>query len=677
MKNLTLTLLVALFATVYTNDVFVIENINISESYCDDETKMAKFFIDVTQTKGMSPSENILFNMTLLGSDFEYYPAMCTIEITHGETDKENEDLKNEKESEDENLNIEFLDIEDQAAEKEDQAVEKEDQAEDKDDKKEDQAEGEKKAEKPNETTKDENNENKGENGGNSYCLFTPKEDSGPLNYTIMTISVKEGIEIYNDYRFNLIAQNCAPSNLWFRQINGFKYENGEISFNFYGITFQNITKKVINLFVQLYFDGELENEIKEAICTQNKEVQLKNNKPVQVSFECKITKLEKEYTSFSLYRASLMDKVPYDDEVLIDPVKTEEAIKEGTLLDYSLESNQVVPSIFEPTSVEESKCSLNGKLKITGHFDSEFEGSTDVIIRLSFSDQFISCDFPSAEENEDVSIECKFISDAAETAGFIYIDEQTVKKNGKELLIIKSITSDEEIDCISSEAFDKRAKKNLKVSFRQINHFKYENKKVTFDIFGLTSQSLEVNFEFVVYVYLISGEVKETEEREAKCVLGTGVTLSSGQKLVQAPFSCSISGLEKEYTSLEISYSKEIAGIPDDILLLDPVKTEHGIETNILTDFSENPSVPSSFTPGSVDVSKCPEKGELSISGEFDKALTTKVEFLIISSDLSLARFKCSISPGQSVINCVSNDDINIRRSLIFEQQVIYKRWI
>ena len=285
MKNLTLTLLVALFATVYTTAAF--EIVNISESYCDDETKMAKFFINVIQKEGMIPSEKILFNMTLLDSDREDYVAMCTIDITHGETDKEKEDLENEKESEDETITIEILGKEDKAAEKEDQAVEKEDQSVEKDDKKEDQAEREKKAEKPNETTKDENNENKGENGGgskytpNSYCLFTPKENSGPLNYTIFSLSAKEGIEIEVDDRLNIIAQNCKSSNLWFRQINGFKYENGEISFNFYAITFQAFTKKDTFLFVNLYFDDKYEEEISTASCTLNKEVQFKNNKPV------------------------------------------------------------------------------------------------------------------------------------------------------------------------------------------------------------------------------------------------------------------------------------------------------------------------------------------------------------------------------------------------------------
>ena len=134
----------------------------------------------------------------------------------------------------------------------------------------------------------------------------------------------------------------------------------------------------------------------------------------------------------------------------------------------------------------------------------------------------------------------------------------------------------------------------------------------------------MEINYEFIFYIFWISGGVKKTSLKETKCVLGEGVTLPSGQKLVQAQFSCSVSELEKEYTSLEISYSDEIAGIPDDDILFDPVKTKEAIEKIKLTDFSKVSDVPSSFTSGSVDGSKCEEKGELPISGQFDKEFTS-----------------------------------------------------
>ena len=158
MKNLNLIVLVALFATIYTEATFQL--FSHSGSWCDYETKLGKVNIQVRQT-GISSSEMHTFNMTLLDSHGQEFDAMCTIEAIPGETDKENEDenesLENEKESadEDESITEETQENEDQVEDKteekedqpenkEDKMEEKEDQDEDKEDKteeKEDQAE--------------------------------------------------------------------------------------------------------------------------------------------------------------------------------------------------------------------------------------------------------------------------------------------------------------------------------------------------------------------------------------------------------------------------------------------------------------------------------------------------------------------------------------------------------
>ena len=94
MKNLSLLLLVALFATIYTEATFQL--FSHSGSWCDYETKLGKVDIQVRQ-KGMSSSEKYLFNMTLLDSHGGEFDAICTKEATHGGKDKENEE-ENEKE---------------------------------------------------------------------------------------------------------------------------------------------------------------------------------------------------------------------------------------------------------------------------------------------------------------------------------------------------------------------------------------------------------------------------------------------------------------------------------------------------------------------------------------------------------------------------------------------------
>ena len=753
MKNLNLIVLVALFATIYTEATFQL--FSHSGSWCDYETKLGKVNIQVRQT-GISSSEMHTFNMTLLDSHGQEFDAMCTIEAIPGETDKENEDenesLENEKESADEDESIteetqenedqvedkteekedqpenkedkmeekedQDEDKEDKTEEKEDQAEEKEDQAEDKEDKaeeKEDQAEDkedkteekENKAEDKEEETKEKDKQleekeeeeemkvdkanDAADNGRRlqeegevyypySYCLFTPTKHDGDLTFKKDSISTKEDIEIEVTDDFHVIAQKClsedeakkaANINLSFRQINGFKYENGEITFNFYGITTQDLIKTEIHFFIYLFFDGKLENELKEATCSLNEEVKLTDNKPVQVALECKISNLEKEYTSFMLSGSEEVSGIPEDNEVLLDPVKTEEAIKAGDLLDYSLESNQVVPPMFAPSSVEGSQCSQNGKFTYTGQFDSDFEGGNEVKIPLLLPAGEISCNFPSAKINQDVSIECKFIGNEMEQ--FIVNEQQSLKKDEKEeLLIMKGISSADKIKCVNGEVSAAETKKNLTLSFRQINHFKYENQKITFDFYGLSSISLEINtkVEFIFYVFLISGGVKENSLKEAKCSLSSNAILMTGEKLVVAPFSCSITGLEKEYTSLEISYSDEIAGIPDNEILLDPVKTQEAIENEKLPDYSVNFTPSFLFTADSVDGNKCAEKGELSISGQFERTLNKDVDFEISATYPPNTVIKCTVAAKQSVINCVSSE-IN-GASLILEQQVI-----
>ena len=79
------------FSTIYTEATFQL--FSHSGSWCGYETKLGKVNIQVRQ-KGLSSSEKYLFNMTLLVSHGGEFDAMCIIEATHGEEDKENEDKK-------------------------------------------------------------------------------------------------------------------------------------------------------------------------------------------------------------------------------------------------------------------------------------------------------------------------------------------------------------------------------------------------------------------------------------------------------------------------------------------------------------------------------------------------------------------------------------------------------
>ena len=72
------------------------------------------------------------------------------------------------------------------------------------------------------------------------------------------------------------------------------------------------------------------------------------NGGQTQPDFNSEIEDFDKtkEYESFELYNSEDIAGIP-EYEILINPVKTEEAIKNGTLFDYSLEENKNKLPIF------------------------------------------------------------------------------------------------------------------------------------------------------------------------------------------------------------------------------------------------------------------------------------------------------------------------------------------
>ena len=85
-----------------------------------------------------------------------------------------------------------------------------------------------------------------------------------------------------------------------------------------------------------------MDNILSEATCTIGQAVE-PEGKQTQANLSCKIPDLDetKTYKSFELYNSEFIVDISDDDEVLLNPVKNQEAIKNGALLDYSLEENK------------------------------------------------------------------------------------------------------------------------------------------------------------------------------------------------------------------------------------------------------------------------------------------------------------------------------------------------
>ena len=83
--------------------------------------------------------------------------------------------------------------------------------------------------------------------------------------------------------------------------------------------------------------------------------------------------------TGYSFY-LDLNAGIP-EDETLLNPVKTEEAISRGKLIDYSKEENQnSFQALFSVQSIND-EVSDSGKYTITGKLNKEIEHDIEFIL--------------------------------------------------------------------------------------------------------------------------------------------------------------------------------------------------------------------------------------------------------------------------------------------------------
>ena len=390
---------------------------------------------------------------------------------------------------------------------------------------------------------------------------------------------------------------------LSFRQINHFIFNRTShfISFNFFGITTRSI-KASYKIILQLYLilsGGNRDTTLSTATCTIGQAVD-PNGGQAQADFDCEIEDLDKtkEYESFELYDSKDIAGIP-EDKILINPVKTKKAIKNGKLLDYSLEENKNKLSIYFTVESINGTVSEKGEFIIVGTVNQEITEENKFNLKLAYPWKYMTkCIIPKAPAGK-VEIVCQLHNSFS---GHIMIAQQVIRKGSKELFTITSFKSFEELhwnkdalptdntteEIISAEEAEKKL--DISLSFRQINHFIFNPTShfITFYFFGITTQPIKASYQFIIELYLIlSGGVMDTTLSEAICTLEQAVEPKGKQ--AQADFSCKIPDLDetKTYISFEFYDSEFIVGIPDDEVLLNPVKTQEAIEAGNLTDYS------------------------------------------------------------------------------------------
>jgi len=283
--------------------------------------------------------------------------------------------------------------------------------------------------------------------------------------------------------------------------------------------------KMLVNL---IKVTGETEEDTTEVKCSLKSDISTSEGQPIQGDFKCSLSGLKEEYYSLRLNSSDNIIGIP-DNETLLNPVLTAEAIERGELLEYSLSENKVqdkIPSTFKSQSVKEENWKTEGKLIIERKLSKEAKNELKFALPLIYPEGIIlSCSLTSLQAG-DSSIECQL--DRVLENDQVVIEQMTIKDGGEELLIMRCIASKENITCSDGLLQEAEERTNINVAFRQISKLK-DNGSNGFSFFfsGLITKAYKAGVELKIkIVFLISGDKKE---KDATCKLRSDVSPSEG----------------------------------------------------------------------------------------------------------------------------------------------------
>ena len=310
--------------------------------------------------------------------------------------------------------------------------------------------------------------------------------------------------------------------------------EGNTVSFYFYGLTTTRIELNLeIFFYIYLYLDGGVkDNALQKAKCVAEEAADPSSEwSPVQAPFKCTITGLTKEYKTLKFSSSDFIAGVPFDNKILLDPVLTADAIKKGTLLDYSLDENKgKVPNMLIIDSIDTSLSESEGTFNIIGKMGGDITEEITLRIQMAFPLGTESvCTIPISKAQEQITIECKF---SAVSEGKSLMFEQRIiwiNQLNCELLFGRYKTAP--INIINGEYKFIKKFLDLNLFFRQINKFKLVDNKITFNFFGLTTQSISAGDKITLLVHLLleGGKLDQTLST-AECTLNAAVNPTDTQ---------------------------------------------------------------------------------------------------------------------------------------------------
>ena len=444
-------------------------------------------------------------------------------------------------------------------------------------------------------------------------------------------------------------AEKIAEIYISFRQLSGFSFVGGVINFKFFALTTQTITiGETIELWVNLIGINGMEEEARNVECKSQEDVTPTEGTSIQVGYNCELSGLNESegYTSLRLNSSDDVAGIPTDDDVLLNPVLTEESIKNNEIKDCSKDTS--VPPTFVLDYVNQSNCKNDGKFFIQGKLSENKTIATKFTIPLTYPEGVsITCSYDG--EN----MEC--MADRELKDGFV-IEQAIITDGPEELFIIKNVTSNDEFKCgngllkIAAETI------NVDISFRQVSHIQKESNRFSFFFAAFVNSNLQASYSIHMNIILMILEQKV--EKVATCTLLEAVTTSG--EATQGDFNCVVDLAEGEEDipteNLTVSTNNDLIGGCSELTKEEasPKATDNAISNsgNAASELAEvidyslainKNRKPPTFSITSFDLKRCETKGKLKIKGVFteniDSEMTFELPFTYPSSNV-----KCTV---------------------------------
>ena len=489
-----------------------------------------------------------------------------------------------------------------------------------------------------------------------------------------------------------------------FRQVNKFTFTSNTITFYLYTLVTENVKagEKITILVNLIKESGEIEEESKEITCSLDSDVNPPQDKEAQANFKCTLDGLTEPYYSVKLNSSEDITSIPLGNEISLDPVLTAEAIKDGKVLDYSLEENQKqdkIPPLFESVLIKEDTCSSDGKFLITGKLSQDIKTDLKFDLPVVYPEgSKLVCDMAKKEAGEN-QIQC--LIDRKLDKDEIVIEQTIIKDGLEEVFIVKDIDTKQGITCSNGLLLEADKKTKINISFRQVSHF-VKNGKNGFSFFlaALIKEKLTKGYSINIKTIILVKDVKK--EKIGKCTLKNDVSPKSDEQ-VQGDFDCEVILDEEEYNNMNFTDPQSVMISPDNEEIsgvsnlenywASPIATDKAIEETKdahnknkdlpgladCVDYSLDENkilIPPAFEIQElVNHHQCDKKGKFKLRGRFSSDIKKKMHFFLPLS-FPASELKCKVyeTPAgfDAEVICKVQKEFKFANSFVLEERMI-----